>query len=162
MDHLTSCNSYSKKTEYHLIDMRSELHFSYWHSRWESNPDLRFRRPMFYPLNYRSWWRGMKHRNRLRVKLIDSRCFRLSEKLGVWFGFRGPVDRLGLRPRDEEREAMIDAWRNRVKKFSFGVDIARPRWDWVSLSIEITLAKLPPTNENASQSQVGPLIKNTN
>ena len=25
-----------------------------WHSRWESNPDLRFRRPMFYPLNYRS------------------------------------------------------------------------------------------------------------
>ena len=51
----------------------------------------------------------MKHRNRLRVKLIDSRCFRLSEELGVWFGFRGPVDRPGLRPRDEEREAMIDA-----------------------------------------------------
>ena len=59
----------------------------------------------------------MKHRNRLRVKLIDSRCFRLSEELGVWFGFRGPVDRPGLRPRDEEREAMIDAGRNRVKKF---------------------------------------------
>ena len=72
-----------------------------WHSRWESNPDLRFRRPMFYPLNYRSYCRAMKHINRLRVKPIDSRWFRLSEKLGGWFGFRGPVDRHGLRPRDD-------------------------------------------------------------
>ena len=25
-----------------------------WYSRWESNPNLRFRKPPFYPLNYRS------------------------------------------------------------------------------------------------------------
>ena len=46
----------------------------------------------------------MKHINRLRVKPIDSRCFRLSEELGVRFGFRGPVDRHGLRPRDDKSD----------------------------------------------------------
>ena len=32
------------------------------YSRWESNPNLRFRKPPFYPLNYRS----IKHRPALR------------------------------------------------------------------------------------------------